>query len=78
MPVNMLATDRVANDREKVIWDKIARLLRTDDGKLLLEKVDNRHKWHIKNLQVAHDLIEIGREQGRLEILEWLLTMRED
>lgn len=63
---------------DKVLLDKISRYLRLDDAKPFFEKIADRRNRVIGSLQGNSELIEIGRSQGRLEILNWILNLREE
>lgn len=60
------------------VADKISRYLRQDDGKRFWEVIQNR-RWQVSNaLKNNSELIEVGRSQGRLDILDWLLSLKEN
>ena len=64
---------------EKIVLDKIQRYLRLDDGKPFLERVAWRCNRVIDSLASNSEVIQIGRSQGRLEILNWILNdLKED
>jgi len=64
---------------EKIVLDKIQRYLRLDDGKPFLERVAWRRNRVIDSLASNSEVIQIGRSQGRLEILNWILNdLKED
>jgi hypothetical protein len=58
--------------------DRIARLLRSDDGKLLLAKIDAWYRTDLNCLKSASEPLLIGRYQGRIEALERLYKLREE
>lgn len=58
--------------------DKIARLLRLDDAKTLITRVVERREEIRKSLQAARDVIDIHRYQGNLDVLDWILSFREE
>lgn len=57
---------------------EIARLLRSEDGKYFLAWINEQIQCHTSQLKGLSEPITIGRSQGRLEILDKLLTMREE
>jgi ferritin len=63
---------------EKIQLEKISRFLRLDDARPLLAKVEDRRNRCLSSLRVNTETIEIGRSQGRIEILDWLLGLKED
>jgi len=63
---------------EQVQLDKISRFLRLDDAKPFLEKLVDRRNRCFGSLQGNSELIEIGRSQGRIEILNWILNLKEE
>ena len=58
--------------------DKIGRYLRMSEGQFFMERVEERHRRTLGSLRNNIDLIEIGRSQGQLNILDWILRMREE
>ena len=56
--------------------EKISRFLRQDDAKLFLEHVSDRYRKCVSSLRGNSELIEVGRSQGRLEILDWILKLK--
>jgi hypothetical protein len=66
------------NEEERIIYDKIRRFLQLDDARPLLSRVEDRRNRCLGSLRGNTELIEIGRSQGRLEILDWLLGLKED
>lgn len=58
--------------------DKIKRCLRTDEGKELIDKIQDLCKRTTNQLKTARDVIDIHRYQGRLEAWEQILKMKED
>jgi len=63
---------------EKVQLDKISRFLRLDDARPFLEKIVDRRNRCLGSLRGNTEIIEIGRSQGRVEILEWILNLKEE
>lgn len=58
--------------------DKTRKLLRQDDAKSFVERLQERRQEEYSRLKNASDLVQIGRGQGRVDILEWLLSLKED
>lgn len=58
--------------------DKISRALRTPEGELLMEKVRERRHRVVTDMAVCDDILEMGRNQGKLTILDWIMRMREN
>jgi len=63
---------------EKVLFDKISRFLRLDDARPFLAKVEDRRNRCLGSLRGNTELIEVGRSQGRIEILDWILSLKEE
>jgi hypothetical protein len=58
--------------------ERIAKLLRSDDGKELITKLVDLHQRTSNQLKTARDVIDIHRYQGRLEAYEQILNMKEE
>lgn len=58
--------------------DKTQKWFRNEDGKSFLEYIRQKYVQEDRQLRSASDLITIGRYQGKLEILEWLIKLREE
>ena len=64
---------------EKIRFDKISRYLRLDDGAPFLDELHQRRNRVYGSLKGASEIITIGRYQGQLEILDWIITtLREE
>jgi hypothetical protein len=61
---------------ETEIIDKIGRMLRTPEGELLMTKVREKHRYFLSILRNTTDLVEMGRAQGQLFVLAWILELR--
>lgn len=57
---------------------RIAKLLRSDDGKELIAKLVDLHQRASNQLKTSRDVIDIHRYQGRLEAYEQILNMKEE
>jgi hypothetical protein len=66
------------SNEEKILLEKISRFLRLDDARPLLSRIEDRRNKCLSSLRANTELIEIGRSQGRIEILDWLLKLKED
>lgn len=66
------------SEKNKIEADKIARYLRLEDGKPFLAKIADRLNRCQSSLQGNSEVIEIGRSQGRIDILNWILSLKED
>lgn len=75
MPV--LANDALRK-QEDVIADKIQRCLRSDEGKLLVERLLELHHQYSTQLKSNRELVDIHRNQGKIEAIEVILRMREE
>lgn len=58
--------------------DKIRRLLRSEDSRTLVERLQQRWREEYNTVRSSRELIEIGRAQGKLEIIDWILKLREE
>lgn len=63
---------------EAEILDRIGRYLRQADGQYFIDRVQERQKRAMSSLKNNIDLLEIGRNQGQLVVLDWILRMREE
>lgn len=64
--------------QDAVVLDKIQRFLRLTDGKPFFERLEERRSRAYSSLRSNSELIEVGRSQGRIEILEWIMNMKEE
>lgn len=64
--------------QEAEISDKIARLLRSPEGKIFMQRLEERRTRCYGSLRENSELLQIGRSQGRVDILDWILSMRGD
>jgi hypothetical protein len=58
--------------------DKARRWMRMDDAKTVIERAQIKHTNAIRSLRDSRELLDIGRYQGQLEILDWFLKLREE
>lgn len=63
---------------DALVKDKINRCLRSDEARELVESLCDARRREIVQLIGSRELLDIGRCQGRLEILNWLLKLREE
>lgn len=73
----MLPNDTLAA-QHKAVDDKIQRCMRSDDGKVLIEKLLELHHMSSTQLKTAREVVDIYRYQGRIEAFELILKMREE
>jgi len=57
---------------------KIARLLRSEDGKELVTWLNEQSYREMAQLKGVRDPVDIGRCQGKLDIIDRILRMREE
>ena len=57
---------------------KTAKLLRQDDAKTLIQYLQQRIVQEHNQVEGAGDLLNLGRSQGRIEILKQMLKFREE
>ena len=62
---------------EAEIADKISRWLKQPEAEFFMERVFEKQKRTVTALKNNIDLLEIGRNQGQLYILDWILRLRE-
>jgi len=65
-------------DQQKLEDDKIARCLRTDEGKVLVERLLSRKYQAQYQLGSYKEPVDIYRAQGHLDEIEYILRLREE
>lgn len=65
-------------EQEETRISKIARGLRTEDGKALIEWILESHQRNSTQLKTNRETVDIYRNQGKLEALESILKLREE
>ncbi len=72
-----LPNDKPLNE-EQMERDKISRCLRSDDGKVLTQRVAEYVRRCQLQLNTARDVVDIHRYQGQIQAYETILKLRED
>jgi uncharacterized protein (UPF0305 family) len=57
---------------------KTAKWLRQEEGKSFIEYMHLKLNQELKQLRTSRELVTIHQTQGRIEILEWFLKIREE
>ena len=66
------------NQSDGIDASKTQRWLHNEDGKTFIERLLRRKLEEYSGLRSSRELIEIGRYQGKLEIIDWILRLREE
>lgn len=64
--------------QEETRLSKIARCLRSEDGKALVEHILELHQRNSVQLKTNREPVDIYRNQGKIEALELILKLREE
>ena len=65
-------------DREQLEKQRIARLFRTDDGKLFIQRIRKEYDIQARQIASAREIVDVGRCQGKLDVLDWILSLLEE
>ena len=57
---------------------KIAKFLRQPEANEFFQRVYEKQQQENRSLRTCTDLLGIGRYQGKLEIIDWLLKLKEE
>lgn len=74
--IAQVPSQRELSDAE--IVDKIGRWMRQPEAQLFMERVEQKSKYALQGLKTAVDMHNVGRSQGQLDVLDWILRLRRE